>query len=91
MKLPDFFNSRFNHLHRSKERKYEAEKVSEKIGKVMTDLHHTMLELLNVQQIFKEEQKKRFIQALEEKFLMRSNDSKSWIRIFMKHLPNLDC
>ena len=64
MRLPDFFNSKFNHLQRYKEKKYEASEIGEKITEILNDLSSVLEKLGKKQKDFKEEQDKRMAEAL---------------------------
>ena len=67
MRLPDFFNSKFNHLQRYKEKKYEASEIGEKITEILNDLSSVLEKLGKKQMDFKEEQDKRMAQALRDR------------------------
>ena len=54
MKLPDFFNEKFNHFHRNKDRKYEAAKVAETIKYCVEHLEETLDDLNKAQEVFRE-------------------------------------
>ena len=45
MKLPDFFNPKFNHLHRNKDRSYEGKRVAEKIKEIVKNFEETMIKI----------------------------------------------
>ena len=62
MNLPDFFNPKFNHLHRKRDRGYEARKVAEKIDKYLETgyLENIISELENAQQ----EHKQKFAKSI---------------------------
>ena len=66
MRLPDFFNNKFNHLQRYKEKRYEASKIGEKIAEILTDPSFVLEELGSKQEVFKEEHEMRMAHALRE-------------------------
>ena len=45
MKLPDFFNKKFNHFHRIKDRRYEAKEVAERIKYCVQHFDKTLEDL----------------------------------------------
>ena len=68
MKLPDFFNPKFNHLHRKRDRIYEAGQVAEKIDKYLEygTAEKIILELEVAQQEFKQKFQKSILDSKVE-------------------------
>ena len=52
MKLPDFFNEKFNHFHRIKDRRYEAKEVAERIKYCVQHFDKTLDDLTDEQELF---------------------------------------
>ena len=52
MKLPDFFNEKFNHFHRIKDRRYEAKEVSDRIKYCVQHFDKTLDDLTEEQTLF---------------------------------------
>ena len=52
MKLPDFFNEKFNHFHRNKDRRYEAKEVAERIKYCVQHFDKTLDDLTEEQELF---------------------------------------
>ena len=91
MWLPDFFNSKFNHLQRyslpqtlaqavkSGWRRAEASEIGEKIADILNDLSSILEKLGTSQEIFKEEQEKTMAYALREVSSINGGDTQEWV------------
>ena len=79
MRLPDFFNNKFNHLQRYKDKRYEASKIAEKIGEILND-PMSVLKTLEVKQgVFRAEQEKRMAEALRDVRPASETDIEEWV------------
>ena len=93
MKLPDFFNPKFNHLHRKRDRRYEAGQVAEKIDKYLdTDsLEKIILELEGAQQSYKQNIAKSILDNKVELWSnFKSVSREMCVVTISKYLPQLD-
>ena len=79
MRLPDFFNSKFNHLQRYKEKSYEASKIGEKIAEILNDPSSILEDLGSKQEVFKDEQEMRMTHALREVSSTNGGDTEEWV------------
>ena len=90
MRLPDFFNSKFNHLHRKRERLHEAVEIAKKIGNTMEDIDSVLWTLSRKQKEFREEQDTRVGRAL---ILLEEGsrpDTGRWVQQMRRLVPRLD-
>ena len=56
VKLPDFFNRNFNHLHSNQEKKYDFELLSQNIGNIIECFDEHLEKLVKMKEIFKQSQ-----------------------------------
>ena len=92
MKLPDFFNPKFNHLHRKRDRRYEAGQVAEKIDKYLENgsLKKIILELEVAQQEFKRKFEKSILNSKVEMWAnFNSFTREQCMETIPKYLPQL--
>ena len=79
MWLPDFFNSKFNHLQRYKDKHYEATKIGKKIAEILKDPSSILEQLESKQEVFKEEQEERMAHALRKVSPINGEDTQEWV------------
>ena len=88
MKLPDFFNPKFNHLHRNKDRSYEGKRVAEKVKEIVNNLEETLGKIGTENQTFADKIEKQIydsrVTLLENKI-----EKENWISLIASNLPML--
>ena len=89
MKLPDFFNERFNHLHRNKDRRYEASGVADRIKDVLGNLEKSMNEMEASQQKFNNKIFEDIMKTNKVDLHFKRGDKTRNIDLIHNHLPIL--
>ena len=89
MRLQDFFNKNFNHLHRCKDRKWDAAALAKEIGRVMEDIDSVLEELGKKQKEFRDEQKARVALCLMKLDMKAGRKTDLWVQWLKGRLPRL--
>ena len=89
MRLPDFFNNKFNHLHRCKDRKWDAAALAKEIERILEDVDSVLEELGKKQKVFREEQEARLALSLVELNIREGRNTAAWLQWLRNRLPRL--